>query len=127
METLSYTVSMTLFGVILVETFVSLRARRAVRGSRERYVALTQRRILSWIVNIGFAAQGIVGLVIGQPLSLLSLVFAVYLSYQEIKNHKDDDDWFNGRMKKIWKGVKKAFAPPIKVPSPVAAPSPVFG
>lgn len=127
MDALSYTVSMVLFGLILAETVISVRARQAVRGSHERYVLLTQRRILSWIVNIGFAAQGVIGLVIGQPFSTISLLFAVYLSYVEIKNHKDDDDWFNGRMKKIWKGVKKAFAPPVRIPTPVASPSPVFG
>ncbi|RKR74401.1 hypothetical protein [Frondihabitans australicus] len=127
MDALSYVVSMCLFGLILAETVISVRARQAVKGSRQRYVLLTQRRILSWTVNIGFAVQGVIGLVIGQPFSVISLLFAVYLSWTEIKNHKDDDDWFNGRMKKIWKGVKKAFAPPIKIPAPAPSPSPVFG
>jgi hypothetical protein len=131
MEALSYTISMVLFGLILLETGISLRARRAVKGSHERYVALTQRRIVSWTVNLGFAAQGIVGLLIGQQFSGLSLLFAIWLSYNEIKNHKDDDDWFNGRMKKIGKGIvrglKKAFTPPVSAPTPARAPSPVFG
>lgn len=131
MEALSYTISMVLFGLILLETGISLRARRAVRGSRERYVALTQRRIVSWTVNLGFAAQGVVGMLIGQQFSSISLLFAIWLSYNEIKNHRDDDDWFNGRMKKILRGVgrglKKAFTPPVKAPAPVRAPSPVFG
>jgi hypothetical protein len=122
MEVISYSLSMVLFGLILVETMVSLSARRAVLGSRERYVALTQRRLLSWAVNVGFAVQGVLGLVQGQPFALLSLLFAGYLSYLEIKNHHDDDDWFKGRGKKIWSGVKKAFT--VKVRTPVAAPSP---
>ncbi|MCU1526288.1 MAG: hypothetical protein JWP75_51 [Frondihabitans sp.] len=127
MEALSYSISMALFAVIVLETVVNVRARTAVRGSRERYVAFTWRRILSWTVNIGFALQGIIGLVTEQPFAMISLLFAVYLAYMEIKNHKDDDDWFNGRMKKIWKAVKKAFTVKVRVPSPVAAPSPVFG
>lgn len=127
MEMLSYSISMALFAVIVVETMVSVRARMAVRGSRERYVLLTWRRILSWTVNVGFAAQGIVGLATEQPFALISLLFSIYLTYMEIKGHKDDDDWFNGRMKKIWKGVKKAFTVKVRVPSPSPAPSPVFG
>lgn len=128
MEAISYSVSMVLFAVILAETGASLRARRAVRGSRERYLALTQRRILSWTVNVGFAVQGIIGLINGQSFAFVSLLFAVYLAYMEVKNHKDDDDWFNGRMKKIWRGVKKRLAAarpkaPVRIPSP----SPVFG
>lgn len=127
MDVLSSTVSMGIFALIIAETVIGVRARTAVKGSKQRYVLLTQRRILSWAVNIGFAVQGIVGMVLGQPFSTISLLLAVWLSYQEIKNHKDDDDWFNGRMKKIAKGLKRAFAPPIKAPTPVAAPSPVFG
>lgn len=129
MEALSYSISMALFVVILAETGVSLRARRAVRGSRERYVALTQRRILSWTVNVGFAVQGVFGVINGESFAFVSLLFAIYLSYMELKNHKDDDDWFNGRLKKIWKGAKKRVAaavtarPPVRVP----APAPVFG
>lgn len=127
MEALSYGLSVALLAVIVVETMVNVRARMAVRGSRERYVALTCRRILSWTVNVGFAVQGIIGLLTDQPFAVVSLIFAVYLSYAEVKNHKDDDDWFNGRMKKIWKSVKKAFTVKVRLPSPVAAPSPVFG
>lgn len=129
METISYSVSMVLFVVILAETMMNLRARRAVAGSRERYVALTQRRILSWTVNIGFAVQGIFGIVQGQSLGVVSLFFAVWLSYSEVKNHKDDDDWFTGRGKKIWKGLKKRLAAASKprVPVRIPAPSPVFG
>jgi hypothetical protein len=127
MVALSYGISMSLFAVIVLETSVNVRARMAVRGSHQRYVLLTWRRILSWTVNVGFAAQGIIGLATEQPFALISVLFALYLTYMEIKNHKDDDDWFNGRMKKVWKGVKKAFTVKVRVPSPVAAPSPVFG
>lgn len=121
METVSYSISMVLFAVILAETALTARLRRTVKGSRERYVALTQRRILSWAVVVGFAAQGVVGLLDGQQLSVLSLAMSVYLAYQEITNHKDDDDWFKGRRKKIWAGVKKRLAarPPVRIPSPV--------
>ncbi|BDZ50297.1 hypothetical protein GCM10025867_25380 [Frondihabitans sucicola] len=129
MEAVSYSVSMVLFVVIVAETGVSVRARRAVRGSRERYVAMTQRRILSWTVNIGFAVQGVFGLMQGQSFAFVSLLFAIYLSYMELKNHKDDDDWFNGRMKKIWKGVRRHLAAVSRPKAPVRipAPSPVFG
>ncbi|ARC56667.1 hypothetical protein AS850_06215 [Frondihabitans sp. 762G35] len=125
MVVLSYVFSMVLFAVILLETIVSMRARQAVLGSRERYVLLTQRRILSWTVNVGFAIQGVIGLVTGQSLATLSLAFAVYLSWVEVKNHSDDDDWFNGRMKKIGRGLKKAFTVRVRVPA--VAPAPAFG
>ncbi|GAA4684967.1 hypothetical protein [Frondihabitans cladoniiphilus] len=129
MELLSTSLSAVLFALILAETGVSLRARQAVKGSRERYVALTQRRILSWAVTIGFVVQGVLGLATGSTWGGFNLLFALYLAYVEIKNHKDDDDWFKGRGKKIWKGVKSGLAKlrpkPIHLPSPV--PSPVFG
>ena len=129
MEAVSYSVSLALLVVILAETGISVKARRAVRGSHQRYVLLTQRRILSWTVNVGFAVQGIVGLLSGESFSALSLLFAVWLSWTEFKNHKDDDDWFNGRGKKIWKGVKKRLAAAARPKAPVRipAPSPVFG
>lgn len=127
MEAVSYSVSMALFAVILTETAVGVRARRAIAGSRERYVALTQRRLLSWVVNIGFFVQGVLGIAQGETLGFVSLGFAVWLSYSEIKNHKDDDDWFNGRMKKIWTGVKKRLAAAARPPVRIPAPSPVFG
>ncbi|AMM22924.1 hypothetical protein AX769_22600 (plasmid) [Frondihabitans sp. PAMC 28766] len=119
--------SMLLLAVIVFETVINMRVRQAVRGSRQRYLLMTQRRILSWTVNVGFLLQGIIGFFLGQPLAVVSVIFGVCLAYLEIKNHKDDDDWFNGRMKKIWKSVRKAFTVRIRVPSPSSAPSPVFG
>jgi len=127
MQAVSYGVSMGLFVVILAETAAGLRARRAVLGSRERYVALTQRRILSWTVNVGFLFQGLIGMASGQQFATFSILVAVWLSYTELKNHKDDDDWFNGRGMKIWKGVKKRLAAALRPPVRIPSPSPAFG
>lgn len=131
MQTISYSISILLFAAILAETMVNVRASKAVRGSRERYVALTQRRVLSWVVILGFAASGIVGSVRGEPFSYLSLLMASYLLHQELKNHGDDDDWFKGRQKKIWGGAKKRLKALVRPPRvsrpPVRVPSPVFG
>lgn len=131
MQTISYSISIVLFAAILAETMVSVRASKAVRGSRERYVALTQRRLLSWAVIVGFAVSGIVGGLAGEPFSYLSLLMAAYLLSQELKNHGDDDDWFKGRKKKIWGGVKKRLKALVRPPRasrpPVRVPSPAFG
>ena len=131
MDSLSTSLSVVIFGLIVVETMVTVRARQAVRGTHQRYVALTQRRIVSWLVIIGFAVQGVLGLFETNTWGALNLAFAAYLAYAEIKNHKDDDDWFKGRRKKIWKSVKtglKRLRPkPVRIPSPMPSPSPVFG
>jgi len=128
-------ISILLFGLIAAESMVAVRARMSVPGSHQRYVALTQRRIISWSVNIGFAVQGVWGVIAGDSFSFLSLLFAVYLSYIEIKNHRNDDDWFNRRGKKIRSGLKRRrearrarrAARPVRQPVGSPSPSPAFG
>lgn len=111
---------------ITVELIAVINSARAVKGSRERYVWLTVRRIASWSTIAFIFMYGIVD-IITQSYAFAGIQFFIgtFSAIQELKR-KDDDDWFNGRWKKIKAGAKKlakkakkALTPkPINVPLP---------
>jgi len=90
---------------------------RAVRGSHQRYVFASYHRITAWAVVAGFFFQGLIDAVQGYfvPAVIILIVSAID-AVIEIRRDKDDD-WFNGRGKKIKNGIKKAFTIKVKVPS----------
>jgi len=107
-------------GLIIAELFASVRARSAVVGSRQRYVALSLRRVASWGVSLSFIVEGLLALATGQgAYAVWYLVFGLGGLYLEIRMHKNDDDWFNGRGTKIKKGIRKL----LTAPRPQAAPA----
>jgi hypothetical protein len=118
--------SYLVIGLILVEVVLQVSARTAVAGTRQRYVLMSFRRICSWLVNFAFIAQGLLELVAGQPATALwNIVFGSLCIFIEIRSHKNDDDWFNGRGTKIKRGIKKLLTTPVRLP--VSAPAPAFG
>jgi len=133
MDTLRIGISAILFAFILGEAASLARVRATVKGSHERYVALSWRRVCSWGVILGFAAQGVVGLAVGDDWSFLSVAFTFWLIYIEVTRHKDDDDWFRGRRRKTRKALKRLWDARPRLParrpttsgSPI--PSPTFG
>jgi hypothetical protein len=109
-----------ILGLIIAELFASVRARSAVVGSRQRYVALSLRRVASWAVSLAFIAEGLISLAIGDgAYAVWYLVFGIGGLYLEIRMHKDDDDWFNGRGTKIKKGIRRM----LTAPRPQTAPA----
>jgi hypothetical protein len=109
-----------ILGLIIAELIFSVQSRTAVVGSRQRYVALSLRRISSWAVNLAFVAEGLVNVATGQPANALwYLVFGVGGVILELSSHRNDDDWFNGRGTKIRKGIRRMLAPPARQPAPV--------
>jgi len=108
--------------VAILEFRWSSRARRAVKGSHERYVLLTKRRVASWAYISTLVALALVFILReSYVVAGLEILFA-YLSIKtELK--RDDDDWFNGRWKKIKAGLK-TFAKSL-VPKPMGGLSPV--
>jgi hypothetical protein len=97
-----------IFGLIAVELFFQVRASTAVVGSRQRYVSLSLRRIASWAINLAFIAEGLIDLASNQAASALwYLVFGIFGVFLELRTHHNDDDWFNGRGKKIKSGLRR--------------------
>ncbi len=112
-----------ILGLIIVELFFGVQGRSAVAGSRQRYVALSLRRIASWAVNVAFIAEGLLAVASNQAgNALLYLVVGICGMWLEIRMHKNDDDWFNGRGTKIKRGIRRM----LTAPRPQAA-APVFG
>jgi hypothetical protein len=108
-----------ILGLIVAELVFSVRARAAVVGSRQRYVALSLRRVASWAVNLAFVAEGLLALTTGQPAyALWYLVFGVGGLILELRTHNNDDDWFNGRGRKIRRGIRRMLTAPRRQTAP---------
>jgi hypothetical protein len=118
-DALIYGIQLVIISAILFEMYARVRALRAVRGSFPRYKWMTIRRITSWGVIIGFFLQGLVyvsnGLYEGAGISV---IVGMWSLWSELKYHHDDDDWFNGRWKKIKSGIANALRPRVTVAAP---------
>lgn len=102
-----------ILGLIVFELFFQVRARTAVVGSRQRYVSLSLRRLTSWAINLTFVAQGLVFLATNQVAeSVWYLVLGIFGIFLELRGHQNDDDWFNGRGKKIKRGIRRLASRP---------------
>jgi hypothetical protein len=102
-----------ILGLIVIELFFQVRASTAVVGSHQRYVSLSLRRVASWAINLAFIAEGIFFLVSNQPSQALwYLVFGILGAFLELRSHRNDDDWFNGRGKKIKAGLRRLMSRP---------------
>lgn len=115
-------VNMVTIAAIFAEMILGARGRAAVPGSHQRFVALSFRRIASWSVIALFALEGVLALISGNSTDgiwgLIDIAAAVWLAASELRNHRDDDDWFNGRGKKILTGIRKTFTPRVaRIPS----------
>jgi hypothetical protein len=102
-----------ILGLILLEVFFQVRALTAVVGSRQRYVSLSLRRLTSWAINLAFVAEGLVFLVTNQAAQAVwYLAFGIFGIFLELRGHRNDDDWFNGRGKKIKQGIRRLVSRP---------------
>ena len=107
---------------IIIDLVFSVRANFAVKGSYQHYKALTIRRIASWAMVGSFAFFGILNLIEGQVgLAVIWLIGAGANALLEHHLHKDDDDWFKGRKKKLKKWAKKKLA--ALAPKPLVTPA----
>lgn len=92
--------------IVLTNIHYDTKMRQAVKGSHERFVLATKRRIFSWAANLSFVVLGIGGFYNGYWFTgVVNTAGAIFFTYLELK--RDEDDWFNGRWKKIKRGVKK--------------------
>jgi hypothetical protein len=102
-----------ILGLIVIELFFQVRARAAVAGSRQRYVALSLRRLASWAINLAFIVEGLIFLATNQMSEALwYLVLGIFGIFLELRAHHNDDDWFNGRGKKIKAGLRRLMIRP---------------
>jgi hypothetical protein len=109
-----------ILGLILVELFFGMQARSAVVGSRQRYVALSLRRVSTWAVNLAFISEGLIAVATSQnAYALWYLIIGAGGILVELRTHKNDDDWFNGRGTKIKKGIRRMLTAPRQQAAPV--------
>lgn len=97
---------------IICEWILSQKMRSAVKGSHERYVLATKRRIAAWVQNSLLIVLGLFCLTQDLYFSAALNFIVGYLSIRGERNN-DEDDWFTGRGKKIKTAVRdyrKAFA-----------------
>jgi hypothetical protein len=112
-HTLGNTMIYLILGLIVIELYFQVRARTAVVGSRQRYVSLSLRRVTNWAINLAFIADGISFLVTGQlSEALWYFAFGIFGIVLELRSHHNDDDWFNGRGKKIKAGLRRLMSRP---------------
>jgi hypothetical protein len=108
-----------ILGLIVIELFFQVRARTAVVGSRQRYVSLSLRRLTNWAINLAFIAEGLTFLATNQMSEALwYLAFGIFGIILELRGHRNDDDWFNGRGKKIRAGLRRLMSRPRRHYSP---------
>jgi hypothetical protein len=111
--TVGNTMIYLILGLIVIELFFQVRARTAVIGSRQRYVSLSLRRLTNWAINLAFIAEGLIFLSTNQfSEALWYLAFGIIGIVLELRAHHDDDDWFNGRGKKIKAGLRRLMSRP---------------
>jgi hypothetical protein len=108
-------------GIIFLAGYLitSVKARGAVSGSLQRFNLLTVRRISAYgVIGVSFLRVIVYTAVDGMfyTSAIINLFVALYFLHLERKYHKDDDDWFKGRGKKIKDGLKKRLT--VKVPQP---------
>jgi hypothetical protein len=108
-----------ILGLILLELFLQFHATSAVVGSRQRYVAMSLRRVTSWLVDLAFIANGLIALITGdQAIALWYIIVGVFGIVLELRAHKNDDDWFNGRGTKIKNGIRRMLTGPVQRGAP---------
>jgi hypothetical protein len=102
-----------ILGVIFIELLFQVRASTAVVGSRQRYVALSLRRLTSWAINLAFLTEGLVFLSVNQfSEAIWYLIVGLFGIFLELRGHPNDDDWFNGRGTKIKTGLRRLASRP---------------
>lgn len=97
----------------------SVKVRSAVSGSLQKFNLLTLRRISAYGLIGIHLLRVILYIAMGglfYTTAAINLATALYFLHIEMKHHKDDDDWFKGRSKKIKDGLKKRLT--VKVPQP---------
>lgn len=108
--------------IAVVCLLVQRRAFKHVRGTRQRYVWLTWRRILAYIVIALALFVALGGAVTGNFIVTVGQTFVGCVwTWTERKRHGDDDDWFNGRWGRIRGWVRQRNGAARKRPATVSA------
>lgn len=94
--------------LIFASLYLDDKTKKAVKGSLERYRLSTTRKIVEYTL-IGLQLIIAVALAFFSDYFWAGLVLASGMLnlWLERNRRDDDDDWFNGRWKKIKNGVKK--------------------
>lgn len=99
--------SMLLLALVLIEVAIWIRLQKAVKGSHQRYILATWRVIFGWSIGIFAFILFFVNMAQGQSfIAAIDLIIVVQRILYEKKYKDEDDNWFNGRGKKIWKSIK---------------------
>lgn len=90
-----------------LETVWDIQRAKAVVGSHERYVLATKRKIAFWAMIASFTITVAFCIMNAWYLAAAINMWTLINSINRERRRKDDDDWFNGRWKKIKAGAKK--------------------
>lgn len=125
--TITVVLNLIVLAVVAAEIVIDRLRVSSVKGSHQRYVYSTIRRTLGWSI-VALAATIVVTCFTVDHFYLSGVVNSLFLYWivkLELRRKDDDDDWFNGRWKKIKNGVKRglkklaaSLTPPNLVPSP---------
>ncbi|HEY5222470.1 MAG TPA: hypothetical protein VIJ18_05395 [Microbacteriaceae bacterium] len=109
----------------LGEMYAFVTYRGLVRGSHPRYVWRTAYLVLAWAVIVMCVGLALVDVVEGDVLfaGLWLAVAAIRTIQLYFNRNSDDDDWFKGRGRKIWAGIKRRVARLIPTGAPVPQPA----
>lgn len=109
------------------ESYALVSYRRYVRGTRQRYVWRSAFITLAWTTIVqcfALAALDIASasVAFGGVWAAIGMVRLIELRFNR---DSDDDDWWKGRGRKIWAGVKRRLA--ALRPSPIRPPVTALG
>lgn len=112
-------------GTSFAESYALALYRRAVRGSRERYVWRSRYMVLAFLVALISAAIAVLDVMQGDTFfaALWLAIAAMRVVVLVLNRDKDDDDWFKRTGRRIRSGVRKLAAalrpsPGVGVPVP---------
>lgn len=113
-------------GTSFAESYALALYRRAVRGSRERYVWRSRYMVLALLVALISAAIAVLDVMQGDTFfaALWLAIAAMRVVVLVLNRDKDDDDWFKRTGRRIGSGVRKlaaALRPSPGVGAPVPA------
>jgi hypothetical protein len=100
--------------LLLSEMYLQYKRNWSVKGSHQRYMLSTWRLIIGWSSVFLAIICAAFNLSNGNTfIGIMQLIiFFFNLIHEMFESNKDEDNWFNGRGKKIWNNIKATLTAP---------------
>lgn len=100
------------FAMMMGETAIRNKRNKAVKGSHQRYILSTWRTIIGASTALGAFLVATILYTTGDTIGgiMMTAGFAATIFFEiiiRINEDNNEDNWFNGRGKKIWNSIKK--------------------